>query len=294
MRLVDRLLDSEAFVDYWTYRFATLFRIHALPNDRTSARVYHQWLREQIRSGAPLDKIARELLMSTGDSHIVGPANFARMSPNARAQAELVSQVFLGARLQCANCHNHPLDRWTQDDYHGLAAVFARLERGRIVSVAARGAVTNLRTGEPAIPRLPGVRYLDPDADCRAAFTDWLTAADNPYFSRALVNRLWQAMFGRGLVEPVDDLRGTNPATHPELLDRLATDFVEHGYDLRHTLRRIATSETFGRSEGVDEARRNIHSGRPLLFPRVSPAVGAGGSGGRNCRGDRRIRSIWR
>ena len=104
MRLVDRLLESEAFVDYWTYRFATLFRIHALPNDRPSARVYHQWLHEQIRSGAPLDKIARELLMSTGDSHLVGPANFARMSPNARAQAELVGQVFLarGSNAQIA------------------------------------------------------------------------------------------------------------------------------------------------------------------------------------------------
>ncbi|HJS08302.1 MAG TPA: DUF1549 and DUF1553 domain-containing protein, partial [Pirellulales bacterium] len=250
-RLVDRLVKSDAFTDYWTFRFATLLRIRALPNERVTARVYHNWLSEQIRSHVPLDRVARELLTSTGDSHVVGPANFARMSLDARAEAELVSQVFLGARLGCANCHNHPLDRWTQDDYHGLAAIFAKVERGQNVMLTSRGAVTNPRTGEPAIPKLPGDRNLDADeiADCRVEFAGWLTEPENPYFARAIVNRLWQAMLGRGLVEPVDDLRTTNPATHPELLDKLAADFIEHGFDFRHTLRLIALSETFRRGE---------------------------------------------
>jgi hypothetical protein len=249
IRLVDRLVESDAFNDYWTYRFAALLRIRALPNERAAARVYHNWLREQIRSNAPLDQVARELLTATGDSHVVGPANFARMSSDARAEAELVSQVFLGARLQCANCHNHPLDRWTQDDYHGLAAIFAKVERGQNVMRTARGAVTNPRTGEPAVPKLPGERSFEADevADYRVEFADWLTQPNNPHFARAIVNRLWRAMFGRGLVVPVDDLRATNPATHPELLDKLAADFVEHGYDFRHTLRLIALSETFRR-----------------------------------------------
>jgi hypothetical protein len=167
-----------------------------------------------------------------------------------------VGQVFLGVRLQCANCHNHPLDRWTQDDYHGLAAVFARLERGREVKVGTRGAVTNPRTGEPAIPRIPGMQYLDADKDGREAFAKWLTGADNPYFARATVNRLWRSMFGRGLVEPADDLRDTNPATHPDLLDKLAADFVKHGHDLRHTLRLIARSETYSRSSETVPANR--------------------------------------
>jgi Protein of unknown function (DUF1553)/Protein of unknown function (DUF1549) len=192
--------------------------------------------------------MTRDILTATGDSHTNGPAYFTRLSPDPRAQAELVGQAFLGVRLQCANCHNHPLDRWTQDDYHGLAAVFARLDRGREVKPTNRGAVTNPRTVEPAIPRIPGVRYLDASADGRTALADWLTSPENPYFAKAVVNRLWKAMFGRGLVEPADDLRDTNPATHPELLDQLAKDFVSRGYDIRHTIRLIARSETYGRS----------------------------------------------
>src|SRR5262249_50878946 len=221
-KLVDRLLLSDAYVNLWTHRFATLLRIQPSANDKEAAQAYHSWLREQIRRGTPMDEVARALLTSIGDSHVVGPANFARTVGEAREQAELVSQVFMGVRLQCANCHNHPLDRWTQDDYHGLAAVFARLDRGRVVKVGPRGAVTNPSTGEPAVPRIPGVRFLTADGDGREAFAVWLTAADNPYFARAVVNRLWRALFGRGLIEPADDLRDTNPATHPELLRRLA------------------------------------------------------------------------
>jgi hypothetical protein len=170
------------------------------------------------------------------------------MVNDARGQAELVGEFFLGARLGCANCHNHPLDRWTQDDYHGLAAIFARLERGRQVKLAARGEVTNLRTGEPAIPRIPGERDLKSDQQTLSATADWLTSDDNRLFARATVNRLWQAMFGRGLVEPVDDLRETNPPTHPQLLDELARDFARHRYDIRHTLRLIALCTTYSRS----------------------------------------------
>ncbi len=198
-----------------------------------------------------MKELARQLLTASGDSHEVGPANFGRMVGDARAQAELVGRFFLGAHLECANCHNHPLDKWTQDDYHGLAAVFARLERGRQVRLAATGSVTNLRTGEPAIARIPGVRNLSGDDDHRVAVLEWVTAAEHPYFARATVNRLWQAMFGRGLVDPVDDLRETNPATHPELLEMLTQDFVDHGYDIRHTLRQMALSQAYSRSSEV-------------------------------------------
>lgn len=244
---IENLLGSDAFVEYQTFRLASLVRNRPLPGDKAGAKAFHDWLREQVKGNAPFDRTAKAMLTGTGDTHTNGPAYFARLTYDARAHAELVSGVFLGVRLQCANCHNHPLDRWTQDDYHGLAAVFSRLNRGPVISVAARGGVTNPRTGEPAVPRIPGVKYL-PDADNRATFADWLTATDNPYFAKAVVNRLWKQMFGRGLVDPTDDLRDTNPATHPELLDKLAKDFVEHGYDVRHTLRLIATSETYARS----------------------------------------------
>lgn len=248
-RLVETLLASDAFADYWTLRFSRLLRMHSLPNEKEGVQTYAGWLRREIQRGTGLDEMARQLLTATGDSHVVGPANFGRMVGDARDHAELVGSFFLGMRLGCANCHNHPLDRWTQDDYHGLAAVFARLDRGREVRVTSRGAVTNLRTNEPAVPRIPGVRYLSADADHRQDVSQWLTSADNRYFARATVNRLWRAMFGRGLVEPTDDLRETNPATHPELLDHLADDFAEHGYSIRHTLRQIALSHTYGRSD---------------------------------------------
>jgi hypothetical protein len=248
-RLVDSLLASDAFIDYWTLFFSRLLRVHSLPNEQQGMRAYARWLRQQIASDAPVNKLARELILATGDAHSVGPANFGRMVPDARAHAELVGQFFLGMRLGCANCHNHPLDRWTQDDYHGLAAIFARIDRGRQVRLLPRGAVTNLRTNEPAIPRIPGERYLPGEGDRRQALADWLTSGDNLYLAQATVNRLWRAMFGRGLVEPTDDLRQTNPASHPELLDRLANDFATSGFRLRRTLRLIALSGTYARSE---------------------------------------------
>jgi hypothetical protein len=215
--------------------------------------------------------------LATGDSHVVGPANFHRTAAGPREEAEFVSELFLGARLRCANCHNHPLDRWTQDDYHGLAAIFARVERGRNVRVLSRGEVSHPATGEAAVARLPGERFLTGQEDGRQALADWLTAQrrhlaprdevtgsatsashlgearPHPQFARAIVNRLWKAMMGRGLIEPVDDLRDTNPATHPELLDRLAADFVQHGCRIRHTLRLIATSATYARSSAATD-----------------------------------------
>lgn len=253
LRYVEELLNSDAFADYWTLRFSKLLRIHSLPNEKEGVSAYAGWLRQEIYRGTPWNEMARDLLTAVGDSHTVGPANFGRMVGDARAHAELVGQVFLGMRLGCANCHNHPLDKWTQDDYHGLAAVFSRLDRGREVRMVTRGAVTNPRTGDPAIPRIPGERYLIGDGDHRESIAEWLTSGGNQYLARAMVNRLWKAMFGRGLVEPTDDLRETNPSTHPELLDQLAENFAMHRYSIRHTLKLLALSSTYARSSAVAE-----------------------------------------
>lgn len=250
-RLVDRLLASKEFVEAWTFWLATLLRVRPQTIDGNVGIAFNKWVRDQVALGTPLDVVARTLLTATGDTRVNGPANFHLVAGDARSEAEYTAQVFLGVRLQCANCHDHPLDRWTQDDYHGLAAIFARIERGREVRVLPRGEVTHPRTGEAATPKLPGDRFLDPDQDCLAELADWITNPEHPQFARAIVNRLWKALQGRGLVEPVDDLRATNPATHPELLDALAADFVAHGYDLRHTLRLIATSATYARSADI-------------------------------------------
>ncbi len=247
--LVDTLLQSDEFNEYWTLQLAKLLRIGGKDRNTQGAFVYHKWLSEQIREGVGYDQMARSVILATGDSHEVGPANFYRTVDGPREQAEFMSELFMGARLRCANCHNHPLDKWTQDDYHGLAAIFAKIESDQIVKVKTSGEVIHPATREKAVPRIPGNQFLPIDAtDGRLELVDWLTSFDNPYFAKAIVNRLWKTMMGRGLVEPVDDFRSTNPATHPELLTTLAADFVEHDYDLRHTLKHIALSEAYARS----------------------------------------------
>ncbi len=282
--LVDHLLSSDEFVEYWTYQFAKWLRIRPQPNDSRGAETYHAWLSDQLRHAVGYDRIARELILAEGDTHTVGPANFYRTSPGPREQAEFVSELFMASRLRCANCHNHPLDRWTQDDYHGLAAIFAKVDAGPIVRLRARGEVIHPQTLQPALPRIPGERFLTESLskdsetemvdDDRQQLAAWLTSRDNPYFAKAMVNRLWHKLLGRGLVEPVDDFRATNPATHPELLDKLAEDFVASGYDLRRTLKLIVSSDTYARSsttlpENREDDRFYSHAFRIRLEPEV-------------------------
>ncbi|MEX0819409.1 MAG: DUF1549 domain-containing protein, partial [Pirellulaceae bacterium] len=253
-KLVDLLLESPEFVEYWTYRFSKLLRIRPQPTNLPATKAFHDWVQGQLKDDIGWDQIASELLLAEGDTHEYGPANFYLVTGDARAQAEYVSELLMGVQLSCANCHNHPLDRWTQDDYHGLAAIFAGVERGRYVRTATRGEVIHPITGEAAVPRIPGERFLPGEVDARRALAEWLTLDSNPYFSRASVNRIWKALMGRGLVKPADDLRATNPATHPELLDRLARDFAASGYSLRHTIRTITRSAAYARSSRATSA----------------------------------------
>ncbi len=246
--LVEQMMERPEFVDLWSYNWGDLLRIESRRLQPEGAAAFHRWVRECVAQNTPLDAMAREMLLTLGDAHQVGPANFSRVPNDARTQAEHVSRVFLGVRLQCANCHNHPLDRWTQDDYHGLAAMFARIDRGRDVRLLPRGDVIHPKTGQPATPRIPGDQFLGSTEGARKELAEWLTASDNPFFARAAVNRVWSELMGRGLVEPIDDHRATNPPTHPELLDALARDFVEHGFDVRHTIRTIVASEAYQRS----------------------------------------------
>ncbi len=247
--LVERLLESDDFDIYWTYQLAKLFRVRPQQGDPEGAPVYYAWLRNQVEQETGYHELVRTVLLADGDTHTHGPPNFYRSVNGPREQAEFVSELFLGTRLRCANCHDHPLDRWTQDDYHGLAAIFAKVKRSRVIEANPSGNVIHPATLEPATPRIPGDRFIQSEpGDERLELTNWLTSVDNPYFAKAIVNRLWRHLMGRGLVEPVDDFRATNPPTHPELLEQLAADFIEHDYQLQHTLRVIATSSTYSRS----------------------------------------------
>lgn len=245
--LIDRLLQSGEFIDFWTYRLALLLRVPQAKGNPVAAKVYYDWLHDCVRRDVPLNEIGEQLLMATGAVNESGPASFYNVAGDARSQAEFVSQAFMGVRLQCANCHDHPLDTWTQDDYHGLAAIFARMKRGAEVRESTNGEVIHPGTGEAAVAKIPGGRLLAPDSNYRIEFSKWLTSNENAWFSRSIVNRVWNHMMGRGLVDPVDDLRVTNPATHPELLDWLADDFTGRDFTLRHIIRRICNSDVYSR-----------------------------------------------
>ena len=253
--IVDKLLSSEEFVDFYTLKLAKLLRIQSKDDKNRvamttkAARGFHNWIAEQLRNGVGYDQIANEIITATGDTTKVGPATFYIAVEDPQLQTEFATEVFMGSRMKCANCHNHPLDKWTQDDFHGLTAIFAKLTRQQVVKINPLGSAIHPNTGEAAQMKIPGEEFLPAaTTDGREAFANWLTARDNPYFAKATVNRLWKSLMGRGLVEPVDDFRSTNPATHPVLLNKLAEDFIEHGYDLRHTLKLIAMSATYARS----------------------------------------------
>lgn len=245
---VDELIGSQAFSDYWTLQFSKMMRLRPINGDLLGFDAYERWLRQKIEGDFNYQSMARELVLASGDSHSVGQANFYRTVSGPRMQAEFSSELFMGTRLRCANCHDHPFDHWTQDDYHGLAAIFAKVSSGQQVQLNPRGHVTHPVTLMPAEMRLPDGRKLaDSTRDPRIDFANWLTNDDNPFFAKALVNRLWKQLMGRGLIEPVDDIRDTNPATHPELLTELTNDFIRHGYDFRRTIKLIACSDTYAR-----------------------------------------------
>jgi hypothetical protein len=272
---VDQLLASAEAEEYWTWYITRLLRLRAPGGDQPALDAIHDWLREQWRQEAGWDQTLSDLLLAEGDSHESGPATFHRQSGDARTQAEFVSETLWGVRLRCANCHDHPLDRWTQDDYHGLAAIFARLDRGRIVRGKSSGDVVHPATGEPAPPRLPGDRNLTEEEreQGRAELVQWMRNSDSPLFARAMVNRLWKSLMGRGLIEPTDDLRDTNPPTHPRLLARLESEFEAGGFRIRPLLRTILLSETYrlGNPTSANQHDDRYHSHRQPT--RLAPEV---------------------
>lgn len=249
---IDEFFLSKEFADRWTLYFSQLLSVDSQVAG-PGANVWANWIREQVAANRPLDEFARELITANGDPHEVGPANFQLAAASPDLQGELFAQVFLGVRIQCANCHAHPFDRWTQDDYHGLAAIFAKVETLPLVRFKPDGFVIHPKTGRGAVAKIPGGDTIPSTGDPRVRLADWLSQDDNPFFARSIVNRLWKEAFGKGLVEPVGDLRNTHRGIHAKLLDRLAADFVEHDFDLRHLLRRILLSRAF-RRENLDRA----------------------------------------
>lgn len=247
-RLVDQLLQTEDFAAYWGLKWANALGVDSNQIERQGAKTYHHWLVDLFRQDASWQDAAFGMLTASGDSYVDGRLNFLRSAGGPDGLAESATRVFLGVRLRCANCHDHPLDHWTQDDYHGLAAIFAKLQRGRVVQPADRGEVTHPVTGQAAIPRIPGSHFLSANSDGRSEFASWVTNRDNAYFARAAVNRIWAQLMGRGLIDPVDDIRPTNPASHPKLLQALAKHFADNDFRFRSVIRIICNSNAYGRT----------------------------------------------
>ncbi len=253
-RLIDALLQRDEYAKFWALKWGDLLRMTSKLVGDEGVYKYHRWVEESLKTNMPYDKFARELLTGSGSTLANPPANFYRTSTDMNECVETISQVFLGARLQCAKCHNHPFERWTQDNYYGLGAFFNRVQRRKterpgemFVYTSFSGDVTQPRTGQIMSPWLPqaGTVESTSDADRRTAFADWLVNPDNPYFARIEANRIWSQLFARGIVDPIDDFRDSNPPSNAALLDALAKDFVESGYDRKHLLQVILNSRTY-------------------------------------------------
>ena len=295
-RLVDRLIGGPAFVDYWAMAWGELFQNRRERDQdkrgRKGVRGFAHWLRDEVRENRPWDEVVRDVITARGPLAGEPAGGYFLVNRKPEELAEAASQAILGTRIMCAKCHNHPLERYTQDDYYGMAAYFSRVKTdgkatdlGPAVEVGSPGrrrrngggdgvGITQPRTGKflPPRPLDRSTRALEPGQDPRAALAGWMTAPSNRLFARAIVNRVWKKFFAVGLIEPVDDLRATNPASNEPLLDALCDDLIRHQYDLTRLMRLIVGSRTYALSSetlATNAADRTFFS---HYLPRRLPA----------------------
>lgn len=258
-KAIDRLLQHPRWADHWAVKWTDLLRPNPDRAGVKSVYLLDQWIREQFRSGVPFDEFARAVVTAEGSTHRFGPAVIFRDRREPADRTTLFSQVFLGIRMECARCHHHPNEKWSQDDFYQMAAFFGEVKRkGTGISPPISGSaefffyspggkVKHPVTSEVMKPKAPdGPIASTPEGqDPRQELANWMTQKDNPFFAKAVVNRVWGEMTGRGFVHPVDDFRASNPANHETVLEALADDFAQHGYDLKHLMRTIATSRLY-------------------------------------------------
>lgn len=256
-KLIDRLLERKEFSEIWAMKWAELLMIKTTNEvSEKSAFLYSSWLTNQIANNVPLDQIVRDLLGSSGGVFDTPATNYYQIERDTLKVSENVAQVFMGIRTQCAQCHNHPFDRWTMDDYYGFAAFFSQIGRKQgedyreiIVFNSGGGEVAHPVGGRRMDPKFLGGGVADLQGrDRRVVLAEWLTSAENPFFATSVANRVWAHFMGVGIVEPVDDFRVSNPASNPELLDLLGKKLVEYKYDFKQLVRDICNSQAYQRS----------------------------------------------
>ncbi len=279
-KLIDALLERDELAYFWAIKWADVMRGSPTTLSKRGVHSFHRHLVRAVAEDRPMDKFAREMLTSLGNTLHRPAASFYRVSRTPEECAETFAQIFLGVRMQCARCHNHPFENITQADYYGLAAYFAQIDRkgakfmldDEVIHLSPGREVRNPQTGknqEPAAFGEPAGR-LARDADRREKLADWLTRDGNPYFAPSLVNRVWYHLFGQGIVDPVDDFRATNPPSNPELLDALSKAFVKGGYRLKPILRLILNSQAYQLSSvGPKQSQHAADPARYFVKARV-------------------------
>ncbi|PHS14857.1 MAG: S-layer protein [Blastopirellula sp.] len=278
-QVIDRLLRSPAYADFFANKWTSLLKNRRDDaSDITSNFAFHAWIRDSLLANAPYDQIVRELLAATGT--VIGnpPVAWYKRVKDPKQQLEDVAQLFLGVRMQCAQCHHHPFERWSQDDYYSLSAFFTQVGRkptgirGEDLIFHKRGIATakNVKTGLLLKPAAFGddVGEISPDEDPRLRLADWMSNKENPFFAKALVNRYWKHFFKRGLIEPEDDIRDTNPPTNPELLSALEQHFIESGFDLKDLVRVITRSSAYQLSAFSNEHNLADRQNYSRYYPR--------------------------
>jgi hypothetical protein len=256
-KLIESLLRRPEFVDYWTYKWSDLLLVSTKQLKPPAVWSYYNWIRNKVAQNTPWDVFARKVITAQGSTLENGAANFYVLHDDPRAMSETASQAFLGMSINCAKCHNHPMEKWTNNQYYQMANLFARVrtktgsgEGDNVIFVANSGDLVRPLTGKPQPPTpLDGKPLpIDSPQDRRNALADWLVSRDNPYFSRAIVNRVWANFMTVGLVEAVDDMRVTNPASNEKLLSALANYLANQKFDLKALMRLIMQSETYQRA----------------------------------------------
>lgn len=277
--LIDELLDSTDYADYFANKWSAILRNKRnREEDRLATYAFHDWLRSSFIENKPYDQFVREIVAANGEVGNNPPVAWYREVNDQSAQVEDTAQLFLGLRIQCARCHHHPFEKWSQQDYYGFAAFFSQVGRkrgylngeSRIYKRRVAPQTQNPKTKQNVVPTGLGSEplQLTADDDARQALADWMSQPENPFFAKALVNRYWKHFFGRGLVDPEDDMRVTNPACNPELLDALATNFIESDFDLKQLVRDICNSTTYQLSAFPNEWNAEDRQNFSRFYPR--------------------------
>jgi hypothetical protein len=277
--LVDTLLSTEDFADYFANKWTSLLKNRRDDTSDLAANfAFHSWIRDHLHNGTPYDQMVRQLLAATGTITGNPAVAWYKRVKDPKEQLEDVSQLFLGVRLQCAQCHHHPFERWSQDDYYSLGAFFSRVGRkptgvrdeDMIFHQRGVAEAQNMTTGAMLRPRALGmsVGEIDPSEDPRLKLADWMSSPSNPFFAKALVNRYWKHFFGVGLIEPEDDIRDSNPAANPKLLAAIEQAFIDSGFDQKQLIRSLVLSQTYQMSSEVNSKNRFDTRSYSRFYPR--------------------------